>query len=244
MLNSKNILLAVVVALILYMGIEIKKTHDAVNTANDIYTGKKFSKEARETAYDPVKKKEKNTAPIELELFGTIDESMAYSIETIYTATSDKKSCQSFNAWGGGWVKASEGFEYHPSIKGDTHHIKVPLQIFDPNIKCKFKPQRVYINIFSRDDKKQRSRTLFLSRNTRNQHLRFDYLGSKDKMDIECIEPSPFQDGHFKPCGYTPLKKRYDILGKLMNGRMKYELNIGKVALDSLSQEELAHILQ
>jgi len=244
-LNSKNILLTIVVAFILYMGIEIKNTHDAVTVANDLFYGKKFSKEAREVAYGPVKKKEKATAPIEFELFGTIDKSMAYSIRTVYVASSDKKSCKSFNSRSGGWVKASEDFEYHPKIGGGTHHIKVPLRIFDPKIKCKFKAQSVYINIFSRDNKKQGSTTLFLSRNHRDQHHRFKYTGSKDKMDIECIEPSPFNDGgHFKPCGYKPLKKRFDILGVLMNGRMKYELNIGKLPLDSLSKEELDYILR
>ena len=235
MLNNKNILFIIVVAFILYIGIEVKNT----------YYGKNFTKEEREVAYGPAKKKEKFTAPIELELFGAIDKSMAYSITTVYRATSDKKSCKSFNSWGGGWVKDREDFEYHPKIEGDTHHIKVPLRIFDPNIKCKFKAQSVYIHIFSRDNKKQGSTTLFLSSNPRDQHHRFKYLGSKEKMDIECIEPSPFSDdGHFKPCGYRPLKKRFGMLGILMNGRMKYELNIGKLPLDSLSKEELNYILR
>ncbi len=247
MVNSKNILLAVVVFITLYIGLEIKKTRDAVTDANDkFYSDKKpFStKESHKTAYgfeNKPKSKPEKDEKVSVEIFGNIDKSMTYMISTLYATTSDEKSCRSYNSWSGGDVPSSEDFEYYPKIEGEQHKITVPLRVFNPYQKCKFKLVKVDMHIFSRENKRKRGSTLLFADdpqilNNERYEIRLD---SSHKIDMECVEPSLFPQAHYNPCGYKPLTDVYSIVKNIPTRSVKYEINIDKLPIETLSKEEL-----
>lgn len=179
---------------------------------------------------------------------GKIDKSMGYKIEVLYHATSDDRLCKKeSSSWnGGGLVPLSEDFEYFPKLEGEKHEIEVPLSIFDPRKKCQFKPYLVRMYIFTRDNKRENHSVVLFTDNTEmyaNQGFHKRWYNNH-KIDMECIEPAPFPSSHYTPCGIKPIDDQIAIMRHVPKKTLFLELNLDKLPLESLSQEELRHILR
>jgi len=182
-----------------------------------------------------------------IDIFGTIDEGMAYRIETRYIASADKKSCKTYDDGlfaSHSWIPSSESFEYHPKIEGTRHQATIPLGVFNPHEKCKFKLKSVVLFISPRENQKfGRSVYLFHSdafaTNLNNYRFkawlnRNEWTGrEKNKINMECIAPAySFSGKEYTPCGLKPLTDGYAIVENIPRSSTKYELNIGKSSLN------------
>ena len=245
MFNIKSLLLAVIVLLMVFMALEYKKTYEAITIENDrVYAVEHplSTKAAREAAYGPSNEDTPNFFKrIYANLSGKIDPNMSYMIATVYDAKSTKKTCRTQSN-----MPKSERFQYFPKIEGQEHKIEIPLNVFNPHKKCKFQLELVRIYFFDRDNEKSRvsSSLLFVndSRYFSSQRYQKRMLSSDNKIDIECIYPSPFSTESYGPCLAKPLKQYRNIAQYIPTSNINYKLNIEKISLETLSQEELSKI--
>ena len=260
MINSKNILIAILAFIIIKVGLDYKETVDIVNQTNDTFHGNKNSDAVLRTAYGTSdlkkihqikEKREKSEALMidetMLSISGRIDENTSYMMETQYSATSKDKSCQKTQTtlFSSGSVPIGESFEYFPTIKGTHHEIKIPLKLFNPNECCKIKIKRIYIDIFNREDKKEHNR-MILYTSVKNEYADYGFKKSWHntyKLNMECIEPGPSESTHYTPCGFGSISNRTSIMGVIPNTYFKVELNIKKIPVETLSKEEIHYIL-
>jgi hypothetical protein len=242
----KNILFAIIVALIIYLGYEVMQTRSAVVLANNPYT----KEEIRFTKYGPTKSdlRKKENLNIIATLSGTIDKNISYYVEVLYRATLDKPSCKEKSFWNGIGFKR-EYFIYKPKIDGTKHTITIPLKEINPKKGCQYKVNFARIFFHKRGDKRKGA-SYVLFTNNKEEALtngyragNFDFLDKYSVVNVECLNPSISANSYYYPCGSKPLKNNFAIVKRIPPQSVNAIYNISELSLDSVDSDTLNSIM-
>jgi hypothetical protein len=88
-----------------------------------------------------------------LVLAGHLSAQLAYRIRVDFATTLNDGACKFDDSITGMWVPLVESYYYQPTVSGDEHHLRIPLERPGPPDRCNWKPTTAYLCVGPRDSR-------------------------------------------------------------------------------------------